>query len=92
MLATKFRPLFNETIKSLQFRKLCRFKVESAEEWMGRLCVAVAECNYREVDQQLKEQFIHGLNDKMMLDEVIRELMAKSNNEVLAWAKRVEAQ
>ena len=98
MLATKFRPHFNETIKSLQFRKLCRFEGKSAEEWMGRLCVAAAECNYREVDQQLKEQFIHGLNDKIMLDEVIRELTAKSNKEqttskdVLAWAKRVEVQ
>ena len=65
---------------------------------MGRSCVAVVECNYREVDQQLKEQFIHGLNDKIMLDKVIRELTAKSNNEqttsedVLAWAKRVEVQ
>ena len=96
MLATKFRPQFNKTIKSLQFRKLCRFQGESAEEWMGRLCVAVAECNYREVDQQLKEQFIHGLNNKMMLDEVIRELTAKNNNEqttsenVLAWAKELK--
>ena len=69
MLATKFRPQFNETIKLLQFRKLCRFKGESAEEWMGRVCVAVAECNYREVDQQLKEKFIHGLNDKIILVE-----------------------
>ena len=60
---------------------MCRFKGESAEEWMGRLCEAVAECNYREVDQHLKEQFIHGLNDKIMLDEGIRELTAKSNNE-----------
>ena len=49
-LATKFRPQFNETIKSLQCRKLCRFEGESAEEWMGRLHVAAAECSYREVD------------------------------------------
>ena len=41
---------------------------------MGRLRVAAAECNYKELDCQLKEQFIHGLNDKAMLDEVIREL------------------
>ena len=60
---------------------------------MGRLCVAAAGCNYREVDQQLKEEFIHVLTDKIMLDEVIRELTAKSNNkqttseDVLAWAK-----
>ena len=65
---------------------------------MGRLQEAAAECNYREVDRQLKEQFIHGLNDKSMLDEVIRELTAKNNNEqttskdVLVWAKRIEAQ
>ena len=49
-LATKFRPQFNETIKLLQFRKLCRFEGESAKEWMVRLHVAVVECSYREVD------------------------------------------
>ena len=49
-LAKKFRPQFNETIKSLQFRKLYRFKGKSAEEWMGRLCMAAAECNYKEID------------------------------------------
>ena len=97
-LATKFRPQCNETIKSLQFRKLYRFEGESIDEWMGRLHVAAAECNYREIDRQLKEQFIHGLNNKAMLDEVIRELTAKSNDEqmtskgMLAWAKRVEVQ
>ena len=97
-LAEKFRPQFNETIKSLQFRKLYRFEGKSAEEWIGRLCMAVAECNYRDLDHQLKEQFIHGLNDKAMLEEVIRELTAKNNNEqttsqgVLAWVKRVGTQ
>ena len=35
-----------------------------------------AECNYQEVDRQLKEQFIHGLNDKDMLGKIIKELMA----------------
>ena len=44
-LATKFRPQFNKTIKLLQFKKLCRFEGESAEEWMGRLHVAAVECN-----------------------------------------------
>ena len=58
----------------------------------------VAECNCKEIDCQLKEQFIHGLNDKMMLDEVIRELTTKNSNnqmtseDMLIWAKRVEAQ
>ena len=60
--------------------------------------MAAAECNYREVDQQLKEQFIHGLNDKVMLEEVIRELTSRNNDEqttsegVLAWVERVEVQ
>ena len=35
---------------------------------MGRLHVAV-ECNYQEIDRQLKEQFIHSLNDKHKLEE-----------------------
>ena len=96
-LPKKFRPQFNETTKLLQFRKLYRFKGKSIEEWIGRLCMAVAECNYKEIDWQLKEQFIHGLNDKTML-EIIRELTARNNDEqtaskgVLMWAKRIEAQ
>ena len=56
------------------------------------------ECNYKELDHQLKGQFIHGLNDKTMLDKVIRELTTKGSNDqttsedLLIWAKRVEAQ
>ena len=93
MLAAEFKPQFNETIKLLQFRELYRLEGESAEEWMGRLWIAVVECNYKEVDRQLKEQFIHGLNDRVMLDEIVRELMAKNNSEhiksedVLLWAR-----
>ena len=76
-LATKFRPQYNQMTKSLQFRQLQRCEGKSIYEWMGRLCVAAAECGYREIDRQLKEQFIHGLNNKVMLDEVIRELTTK---------------
>ena len=65
-LNSKFRPQFNKLIKSLQFIKLCRSQNENAEEWIGRLKIMAAECNYQELDRQLKEQFIHGLNDKDM--------------------------
>ena len=41
---------------------------------MGRLRLAAIECNYKEIDRQLKEQFIHGLNDTDMLAEIFREL------------------
>ena len=64
---------------------------------MCRLRKAAIECNYKEVDRQLKEHFIHMLNDSEMLTEIIRELtngdeniMIPSNN-VLIWAKRIEA-
>ena len=36
-LARNFRPQYNETIKFLQFRQLCRHEGENAEEWIGRL-------------------------------------------------------
>ena len=65
---------------------------------MGYLCMAVTECGYKEIDRQLKEQFIHGLNDKVMLDKNIRELTSKTSSQlmtskdILAWAKGVKAQ
>ena len=97
-LTNKFIPQYNETFKSLQFRKLCRYEDEKVEEWMGKLQVAAVECNYQEISRQLKEPFIHGLNDKSMLEEIIKELATTRNNDhvtsggVLAWAKRVEVQ
>ena len=40
---------------------------------MGRPRLAAVECNYKEVDKQLKEQFMHGLSDNDMLAEIIGE-------------------
>ena len=73
-LTNKFKLQYNETIKLLQFSKLYRYDDGNVEEWMGRLWVAAVECNYQEVDRQLKEQFIHGLNNKCMLEEIMKEL------------------
>ena len=70
----KFGPQFKEMIKPLQFCKLSRQNGENSEEWMGRLSLAAIECKYKEIDRQLKEQFIHGLNDTDILAEIIREL------------------
>ena len=61
-------------ITSLQFHKLVCCSSEGVNEWMGRLRTATVECKYKEVGRQLREQFIHGLNDDEMLAEVIREL------------------
>ena len=37
-----------------------------AGEWMGRVSMSTKECNYKEIDRQLKEQFTHGINDSDM--------------------------
>ena len=71
----QFKPHWNETIKFLQFHELARQSNESTEEWIGRLRATAAECNYQEIDRQLKEQYVHRLNEKEMLAEMIRELM-----------------
>ena len=56
---------------------------QSAEKWMGRLRLAAKDFNYREIDRQLKKQFIHRLNDTDMLAEIIMELTkVKENTEV----------
>ena len=60
--------------------------------------MAAVGCNYQEIERQLKEQFIHGLNDKYMLKEIIKELTTTtdydqiSSGGMLAWPKRAEAQ
>ena len=65
---------------------------------MSRLWLSVIECNCKVLDRQLKEQFIHGLNDTGMLGEIIWELAKIHKNteitskNVLCWAKRVKAQ
>ena len=65
---------------------------------MGRIRVAPIEYYYKEIDTQLKEQLMHGLNDSDMLVEIIRELTKSNENahvtseQVLAWEKRAEAQ
>ena len=71
ILNRKFKPQYNETIKSLQFCNLVRQKNENMEEWMGRFRTPAMECNYKEVDRQLKEEFIHGQNDSEMLTKII---------------------
>ena len=65
---------------------------------MGRFKLAVVGCSYKEVHRQLKEQFVHGLNDNDKLTVIIRELTKAeesthiTSEQVLGWAKRVEAQ
>ena len=52
------------------------------EKWMGRLRIAVAEYNYKELDRQLKE-IIHELT-------TMTETSAVTSEQMLAWARWVE--
>ena len=56
-LAAKFRPQYNQTIPSLQFRQSHRIEGEGVDEWMGRLCMVAAECGYKEIHRQLNNSF-----------------------------------
>ena len=47
---------------------------------MGRLKTAAVECNCKEIERQLKEQFTHGLHDEEMLVEIITELTKCDEN------------
>ena len=60
--------------------------------------IAATECNYKELDRQLKEQFIYGLNHKEMIGVIIKKLTTIKRNDTIkseiiwTWAKSVEAQ
>ena len=70
----KLRCQHNETILSLQYCKLSREEHESAKDQMGQLGIKANECKYKKYDRYLKEQFLNGINDKMMTAEIIKEL------------------
>ena len=55
---------------------------ESTERWMGRLRILGTECNYNDIDRQLKEQLIHSLTDSGIMVEIISELTNGENKDV----------
>ena len=70
LLRKNLIPQHNETILSFQYCKLSRKCEETAEEWMEKLNVKAAECNYTENVRHLKEQFINRLNDDDVMAEI----------------------
>ena len=98
MLNNKFKPQYNETVKSWKFGKLPRQANQNVQECICTIRAVTIECNYKELDKKLNDQFINGLNDSDMLAAIIRELsktdenMQVTSKQVLVWAKRIEAQ
>ena len=56
---------------------------ENVDEWRSRLQLAVVGYNYKEIDRQLKEQFIHRLNGNDMLAEMISLLTKTEENKIM---------
>ena len=59
--------------------------------------MSATECNYNDIDRELKVQFIQSLNDNCMMVEIISKLTKGENkdvtsNQVLLWQRWVEAQ
>ena len=71
----------HETVKSLQFCKLKRCKSEKVEEWIKWLRIAAEECKYQELDRQVKEQSICGINDEYMQIKIDSELKVISKTD-----------
>ena len=65
---------------------------------MGRFQTKAAECEYKEYDRLLTEQFIKGLDDEGITSEILNEVSTLENIEyatserVLLWAQREEVQ
>ena len=72
ILNKNLKPQYSETIKSLQFQNIVRQLNESAEEQTVILRTTSVQCNYKEVDRQLKKHFIHRINDLEMLTDIIK--------------------
>ena len=60
---------------SLQYQKLKRKGHESALEWLDKLQTKAADCDYKEYDRELEEQFIHIPDDEDMISEILKELL-----------------
>ena len=82
-------------IISLQYHKLQRENNESAKEWMGSLRTKAAECQCKEYERLLTEQFIRG-QMVMIINKILKEGATLEDTEsaesehVLLWVCRVE--
>ena len=54
-----------------------------AQEWVDRFHMKAVDYEYKECDKSLTEQFINDINNKVIIEKIIRELTAlKDTSEV----------
>ena len=93
-LSKKFKPQYNETKKSLQFHKLVRKHNKNTERMDGQRQTSNSSYGMQlSSGEQLKVQFIHGLNEHGLMVEIIKELIKTeenkdvTRNEILQWTR-----
>ena len=57
---------------------------------MKGLRIAAKECNYQELDRQVKEQFICGINDEYIQRKIDSEIKAISNTSEIIFKSRAD--
>ena len=83
-------------ILSLQYCKITRQQNTNAEKWMGHLRIKANACKYKK--KRLEQQVINCINNDNIMIKIIRALAAIkmpdeiTSQQVLCWARRVEAQ
>ena len=60
----------------MQYCISSRKQNKNAEEWNGSLRIKAKECEYKEKDKRLKEQFINSTNNDDLMTKIKQELMA----------------
>ena len=66
-------------------------------EWIKRVRVAAEKCKYQELNRQLKEQFIHGINNQYIQRKkdsnfnTMNKSTEVTSDQVLMWTKQEEA-
>ena len=61
---------------SLLYCKLTREQNKNAEDWTGSLRIKTNECEYKDTDRRLKEQFINGINGDDTMTKIIEGMTA----------------
>ena len=51
------------------------------QSWMGRPRAKAAECQYKDYNSLLTDNFISRLNDDGMIDEILKEVAILEDNE-----------
>ena len=98
VVSSKFKPCYNQIVIPLQYLKLQRKAVNLPRSGWADCEQKAAKWEYREDDRLLTEQFIDGLNQKGMTDEILREVAMlddieeATNEHILTWVHCVEAQ